>query len=323
MSLYKILLILFLIIGCDSVCNEFIFYGARDQNSCIQSNQHLLLCHNSVGMSCSCTNDCTDVNGLCMNSTISKPSIELIYPKTCTTQNMLPDVECNYYSNGTICPLGCLNYGNSCNSTRPDIICKPYSDWSCPYGCNFDKHTNSCIPIGPQNVCTFIEKTLTCPSRCPYNNYLKKCISSDPNFICGLERKLICPSRCNLNVRGDICIGGDKTICDRINVPLCPTNCYYEKQEHICKRTSNFDPFNRYTNTIWEPVIIITCPYDAYTVDTQHYLNCNTNSSDICITSNTIIQYPVRLQNKYSGILCKYSTGNCETKKLVRICCNP
>lgn len=145
---------------------------------------------------------------------------------------------------------------------------------------------------------------------------------SDPNYICSSGRKLICPKGCLLNIRGDMCInnGQFNIICNKTNIPQCPNNCYYDENAKICKQTSSFR-LNEYD--VCEPVITLGCIHDTYTVDRSKYPPCQANLYDICFTVAGTIRYPLRLKNKYSGIMCKYSSyGNCEIKRIVRICCN-
>ena len=95
--------------------------------------------------------------------------------------------------------------------------------------------------------------------------------------------------------------------------PMCPLGCSYDVNEGACKSESNY--YDKYTNSICEPYIIITCPYNEY-------INLPTKCYEDIIPYDMSIQYPLRLKYKYDKIKCKYSSiGNCEIKRLIQECC--
>ncbi len=156
-----------------------------------------------------------------------------------------------------------------------------------------------------------------CPIGCTYNNYLKKCISIDQKYACGLEKKLICPLGCRTNVRGDTCMSGPTAISD-MNIPMCPHGCRFDANDKICKRIM----YGSTAYDVCEPTITLSCQHNEYIIDKNRINNCNYESYDLCM-QNGSIQFPKRLYNKYSHIKCKYSNmGGCENKRIVRTCCN-
>jgi hypothetical protein len=316
--MHSIIIIFLFVLRCNSYCTDSIFYG--DANACLNNNQ--IPCYNGGGLQCLCTDECFSAEGTCVNNTISKPLTTMSYPQYCYSRSNFSDtdVNCNYYGNGTFCPYGCVYENKNCKQINSNIICHPYIDWACPNGCAYNKNSNSCIPLSVDSICGLIERTLTCPSGCNYNNYLNKCISTNPNYLCGLERNLLCPQNCKLNIRGDTCIGSTyvNTVYDLISVPQCPNGCYYDTNTNICKTT---DHSNRYV--LCEPIVSLQCPHNSFTINVQNYPDCNNNPYDICNYYGTEIRYPLRLQYRYAEIMCNYSSqGNCENKRIKRICCN-
>lgn len=94
--------------------------------------------------------------------------------------------------------------------------------------------------------------------------------------------------------------------------------CLSDRGQNDCELidtiTSNYEPD--------EPIVTLTCLHNAYTENLSCCQSCDNNSNDICISANKI-KYPLRLQNKYSRIMCKYSThGNCANERIVKKCCN-
>jgi len=347
----ELILLSHLVTQCIAVCIDSTLFGNID--ACQSSLTYRILCNNGGSGQCLCSEGCvgfrlpTQGTSICVFNTTSTPNITIQYPcqKVDTT-----DVNCNYYSDGTYCPVYCTYNGHTClrNSTdalcRPyidwscpinckydrstntcipifinsDAICSPYIDWSCPYNCKYDRSTNTCIPMFIDSVCSLIQRTLTCPVGCQHNNFLNRCISENPNYLCELEKKLICPFGCILNIRGDTCISMDKmdAICNKSLTPACPYGCTYDPNNHICIRNDNW------RRSPCEPIISIACPYQQYTINTNTLVNCydiNYNN-DICFDGWTI-QYPLRLKNRYEHIMCKYTLGN-QCKIIQRICCN-
>jgi hypothetical protein len=107
---------------------------------------------------------------------------------------------------------------------------------------------------------------------------------------------------------------------------ICPSNCDYDNKERACK----FVGVNgiNYPDAICEPTITLRCPHDEYTINVRNYSYCSIEPSNICILqapgqSNWVLRYPIRLENKFPNILCKFSKiGKCETKRFGRMCCN-
>lgn len=70
-------------------------------------------------------------------------------------------------------------------------------------------------------------------------------------------------------------------------------------------------------------MVLLTCPYGVY-INAPMAKYCSIDPYNICLTNDIQItyRYPLRLQNNYSNIMCKYSTdGNCEKKRIGRTCC--
>lgn len=100
-------------------------------------------------------------------------------------------------------------------------------------------------------------------------------------------------------------------------MPECPNKCTFNTNDKICK------PDILDENFVCEPTLILSCPLNQYVADITKYKYCVTNPSDMCLTGSGQIRYPLRLQNKYGNIMCKYSTyGTCENKSIFRTCCS-
>lgn len=165
-----------------------------------------------------------------------------------------------------------------------------------------------------------------------YDDKCRNLTNSKPSII------LKCPGNCTID--GDKCIGiRPNTICNRTQ---CSNNCHYDLHEKICTRNVERDiysrriiPFRSDNNIICEPTVIMTCPYGTFLTKTKFIGNCAYNQSGICTFGDyspanncnskscdykASIQYPLRLQNKYSDIMCKHSYGNCFFNR--KVCCN-
>lgn len=278
---------------------------------------------------CVCTDKCIWMNlpngyqYQCINKTISEPTIYTAYPSSCMSyidSDLTTNVNCNYFGNGTVCPMYCNNVHNECVPTKNNKICKPYIGWICPLGCSYAQSTNSCIPSDINSVCGSIASTSICPYGCTYDYHLSKCISTDINYACELTRRLKCPDNCKLNPRGDTCISNQGNyICQRQTSPVFPSSCTWNTQKNICVKINDYTQF---TNIICEPVHQLTCPYNVFTIQTNMLPQCTQDSTDLCSLGYASgLQYPVRLKNKYSNIKCAYSNG-CEGKFIQQICCS-
>jgi hypothetical protein len=284
-----------------------------------------------TGGSCvtNCVSGCTQIgstNGflICINSTKSTPLLQIIYPNSCVASIYnTTDFNCNINGSGTICPYGCTNINNFCepiDRLRNDIVCHYEEKLKCPNECYYNLSTKNCIPSSPNIVCNFIEKYMLCPSGCTYNSNTNKCISYTPGIACELSLIPQCPIRCNLNVRGDTCTetSGGGT-CEKSENIQCPIGCSFNNFTNLCTITNSdlISQQNYYMShgnnfLICEPYIKLMCPYNTY--DTNHtYPSCFEITNDICRNPNNgIIQYPLRLKNKYSSIMCKYSDDYCD-----------
>src|SRR5947207_14736435 len=64
-------------------------------------------CSDKEKHNCTCPHNCTstyyDGKNICVNNTISKPSIAVSYHEKCSFSD-LNSVNCNYYVHGTMCP---------------------------------------------------------------------------------------------------------------------------------------------------------------------------------------------------------------------------
>jgi hypothetical protein len=232
------------------------------------------------------------------------------------TQNNL--VNCNPSGSGTYCVNGCSydDQNEKCIATVNGSICDPKMGLKCPNGCKYEKMHNKCIPMNPMIICELIPKTLQCPTNCIYNPYEKKCMSSNMNVVCGLEEVLLCPNSCMNNVYGDKCLPAnswDTTICNTQSEKQCPSNCYYNQIKNICGPKT--------INDICEPVTRLECP-DLF-IPNINVPNCTvSNMDEICSNKEGTVQFPTRLESKYSNIKCKYIVEmNCKYRSgIIRSC---
>lgn len=289
-------------------------------------NGNLMNCHPTVvcsngGMGrCICIDGCEFVSHsqgqFCLNHTKSKPTKTIVYPKQCDVKDSL-NVECNFDGLGTVCPNFCHENNGRCVSTDKNVICHPKLGLKCPFDCFYDDKTRRCNPNHDQSVCKLINKTLVCPFNCKYDRDLKVCISSDPNYSCGLEKSLLCPNSCKLNVRGDLCIPKTQyptAICNKTNIQKCPFGCKYDNTQSICVSKDK-------SLVICEPFVELRCPYNKFV---QEFRDCYFFPNEICWNSEkNIVRYPKRLESKYADVMCEYSNpGKCDTEVIQQFCCN-
>ncbi len=226
----------------------------------------------------------------CVLNTRQVPTKTVIYPYN---SNPYSSNVCSVY--GTKCPDDCTFKGNKCDPINNANTCYPVKRWICPQGCEYNNVTKMCKPLNPNNICNFINQTLSCPKGCWYREGINKCVSDNINIVCGPYYGLVCPSLCRLNVYGDKCLPYTaNVICTPVVEPICCDTCFFDKTIGLCVSKDN-DICGTTTQITCEPNYILNsdAPY------------CNKfNRDNLCKITESIAQYPTNL--KYAELTCRY-----------------
>ncbi len=183
---------------------------------------------------------------------------------------------------------GCVVNGN-------EFTCRPYIDFKCPYGCNYNNKTQKCNPINLKNICNFVSKTLQCPQKCSYNFKYNKCFPDNINYVCDLEKDLFCPNKCNLTPDGKACMDNYGNLCSFVNINPCSKNCTFINSYGRCIPNT--------VNDICEPMTKVTCKELHYEVDNSIPL-CNKFNMDRLCRKSGYLLFPTRLN--YPNLKCHY-----------------
>lgn len=101
-------------------CSDTIFSGNPSQ--CLTNTY--IPCRTGGSAISLCTDDCFEIKNACVNNTVTEPERQIIYPRQCITNNnfISTDINCNFFGNGTKCPLDCRYENNSCNPILPVFV---------------------------------------------------------------------------------------------------------------------------------------------------------------------------------------------------------
>lgn len=201
------------------------------------------------------------------------------------------------------CLSGCNYINGKCVSNK-GFKCDKKIEYICPYKCTYNNITDKCDPISYNDICTFNKRTYQCPQNCHYNSNINTCIPNDNYYIiCDKQLGLVCPSMCKLNDNGDKCLSyyDSKILCDTEPKNICPSdNCIFNNNYNRCISKK------KDINDICYPTIEINCQ-KYYSFNITGIKKCTIyNKNNICYITNTSIQFPQELYDKYKNYKCHY-----------------
>lgn len=148
----------------------------------------------------------------------------------------------------------------------------------CPYGCHYDQ--NKCLSNDPNILCG-PKINYICPTNCRYDKMMKKCKPLVNSVICEFDEITHeCPYNCNYDYVAKKCLSSIRNfVCGKIEIVDCPEGCI-NLQNDCLPRIVN--------TTICKYVEEPQCPRTCYFNTTSGY--CHSSNPFYSVCEPTVIK---------------------------------